>query len=188
MKRNWAATPDSLRRLVTWLDGGVATDGQSYVAMHRRLASYFARKRCRASDDLADEALSRVARRLEEVGAIDGVPAQYCYIVARFVFLEHLRHPEQHSVPLKEDAPGRVPADKDEDDEQGLACLDGCLDALDAADRELILEYYAGEQGYRIRSRRRLAARLGLSANALTIRASRLRERLRACVTKCSGE
>ena len=63
--------------------------------MRRRLVVYFQRKRCLTPDDLADETLNRVTRRLEEQGSItDATPARYCYIVAKFVLLEHLRDPE----------------------------------------------------------------------------------------------
>src|SRR5205823_4590895 len=55
-----------------------------------------------------------------------------------------------------------------------------CLARLDARDRDLILAYYAGGSEERITRRRDLARRLELTLNALTIRASRLRERLRA--------
>src|SRR4051812_26639811 len=87
----WTLTRDSLQRLLNWLDGGVTSDGHAYVEMRRRLRDYFTRKQCRTADDLADETLSRVARRLEEEGiTLAETPARYCYIVGRFVFLEHL--------------------------------------------------------------------------------------------------
>ena len=67
--------------------------------IRRRLRDYFARKNCRPADDLADETLTRVARRLEEEGiTLTETPARYCYIVARFVFLEHLREANAHRV------------------------------------------------------------------------------------------
>jgi hypothetical protein len=54
--------------------------------MRRRLVQYFDRKNCLRPDELADETLNRVARRLEEKGGItDTPPARYCYILARFV-------------------------------------------------------------------------------------------------------
>ena len=175
------ATP----RLVAWLDGGEGGDGRSYVEMHRRLAAYFARKACRPADDLADETLTRVARRLEEEGTIAGVPAHYCYIVARFVFLEQLRNPGHTVVPLTRDIPDEK---KTGEDEPELSCLDQCLGALSRADRELILQYYAGPSDGRIATRRQLAVRLQVTANALAIRASRLRDRLRHCVGGCLGD
>src|SRR5438128_12012423 len=88
----WSFTADSLHRLLNWLDGGTSADGHMYVEMRRRLRDYFARKSCGTAEDLADETLTRVARRLEEEGITqDETPARYCYIVARFVFLEHRR-------------------------------------------------------------------------------------------------
>ena len=162
---------------IEWLDAGVPSNGQSYVDMHRRLRAYFARKGCAVPDDLADETLSRVARRLEEEGSITGVtPAHYCYITARFVLLEHLRVPGR--VPLPRDL-RQPPARDDDSAERDLARLEQCLDGLDPRDRELILAYYSGPRAGRVAARRDLAARFHLSANALTIRASRLRERLR---------
>jgi DNA-directed RNA polymerase specialized sigma24 family protein len=165
---------------VEWLDSGVDSGGRSYIDMHARLVAYFARKACRAPDELADETLSRVARRLEEEGGIVNViPAQYCYIVARFVLLEHLRSAERNQAPVLFDVRDPAPDTGAERREQLLSGLDACLSELTAADRELIVAYYGGDGPSRIGTRRALATKLGLTANALTIRASRLRERLR---------
>jgi hypothetical protein len=70
--------------------------------MRRRLISFFDRKHCPVPDELADETLNRVARRLKEEGTItSGAPAHYCHIVARFVLLEFLRK-RQSQMPLDE--------------------------------------------------------------------------------------
>jgi len=168
---------------VEWLDGGVDSGGRSYIDMHARLAAYFARKACRAPEELADETLSRVARRLEEEGTIvNVVPAQYCYIVARFVLLEHLRSAERNRAPALFDVRDPGPDAAAERREQLLTRLESCLSGLTADERELIVAYYAGDGPSRIEARRDLATKLGLTANALTIRASRLRERLRGCL------
>jgi DNA-directed RNA polymerase specialized sigma24 family protein len=147
-------------------------------------------------DELADETLNRVARRLEEQGGIaDTPPARYCYIVARFVFLEYLRGTEHSQTSLDKVKASHLsafdlaaPKDLDggiEASERSLDCLDDCLRQLKADDRELILEYYRGER-VRIEHRRELAVRLGVTANALSIRACRIRDRLEACVKACS--
>jgi len=52
----------------------------------------------------------------------------------------------------------------------------------------LILRYYQGEQRAKIENRRALAERLGLTINALRIRASRIRSRLEACVIEWSDD
>lgn len=55
--------------------------------MHRGLVSYFSRKSSLSPDDLADETLTRVLRRVGEDGAIADMPAaRYSNITARFVF------------------------------------------------------------------------------------------------------
>jgi hypothetical protein len=190
LKRDWIATPQAFERLLAWLDEGDDSGGQTYLQMRRRLVLYFQRKRCRTPDDLADETLNRVTRRLEEEGSItDSPPARYCYITAKFVLLEHLRDPEVRrirDVDVRERArdPGADAGDSAHD-ERLLTCLDRCLSALERDDRTLILDYYRPEQRVRIERRRHLAASLGLTANALAIRACRLRDKLQRCVSAC---
>ncbi len=197
MTKIWTQTPDAFHHFLTWLDEGVDSDGQRYVEMRRRLVSYFGRKRCLSPDELADETLNRVARRLEEQGTItDASPARYCYIVAKFVFLEYLRGGERRQTSFADvrevpDAMLRsAEARADEDAiaaERRFDCLDRCLRQLTAHDRALILEYHSGDQGLGIERRRQLAARLGLTANALTIRACRIRGVLETCVNGCTA-
>lgn len=182
MTKQKASTTADFGGFVEWLDAGVPSGGRSYVEMHGRLIAYFARKGCAAPADLADETLSRVARRLHEEGAITGVaPAQYCYIVARFVLLESLRSADRLRTPLARDVRDRTPP-ADEGQERMLSRLDSCLDQLEPDDRSLILAYYSGDGASRIEVRRSLAAARRLSNNALTIRASRLRDRLKGCL------
>src|SRR5215813_8210046 len=105
--------------------------------MRRRLALYFDRKNCLSPDDLADETLNRVARKVEEKGTISGLsPAHYCYIVARFVFLEHLReHREAALEDLTDNHPKlSSPAHSSRaasEGKQRLDCLEQCLNQLE---------------------------------------------------------
>ena len=193
----WTLSKNALQRLLNWLDGGANSDGYAYVEMRRRLRDYFGRKNCQTPDDLADETLTRVARRLEEEGITrDETPARYCYIVARFVFLEHLREIKAH--PMVAHASGdvgpqlsaRSAADSAEAAaarEAQLDCLQKCLQELDPLNRRIITRYYIGSARVKIDNRRELAENLGLSVNALTIRACRIRTRLEACVRRCAG-
>ena len=184
LKKDWRLSETAFHRLLAWLDDGTNSNGETYLNIRQRLVDYFDRKNCRAADDLADETLNRVARRLEEEGAItDTPPARYCYIVARFVFLEYVRRePIQSNLADLTLAAPRGPDAVAEQREQLLDRVDRCLQRLDADERTLILEYYQGEQRTKIEQRRRLAARLGLTPNALSIRACRIRGRLEACV------
>lgn len=189
LKKDWVPTQSAFRQFLRWLDEGVDSGGKKYVEMRRRLAIYFDRRNCLSPDELADETFNRVARRLEEEGAIsDTPPARYCYIVARFVFLEYVRRTRHESAKLDvgSDAlrsPVAGPTGSDgEIAQKVLDSLERCLQQLDPRDRELILEYYRGEQRAKIERRRELAARLGLTMNAVSIRACRIREKLEACV------
>jgi DNA-directed RNA polymerase specialized sigma24 family protein len=165
--------------------------------MRRRLVAYFDRKNCLTPDELADETLNRVARRLEEEGTITvTTPARYCYIVAKFVFLEYLRRAERSETQLTE-APATgsgaeplsvlsQPEPASEGKENLFGCLEECLHKLLPTDRELIIEYYRGEQKAKIDRRRSLAAQFGLTTNALSIRACRIRNKLEFCLQECA--
>jgi hypothetical protein len=48
----------------------------------------------------------------------------------------------------------------------------------------LLIEYYKGEKGDRIRHRKLLARQLGIPPNALRIRVHRIREKLERCVNE----
>jgi hypothetical protein len=186
----------TFHKLLDWLDGGEDSQGRKYIEMRRRLVSYFERKRCQPPDDLADETLDRVARRLQEEGAINSpTAAQYVYIVARFVLLEYRRKPDRdllsfedllnrgHDPGTSSMKPGDVTSD--ERDEKRLNCLEHCLQSLEAENRELIFNYYVGERRVKIENRKALAARLRLTPNALNIRACRIRGKLEICVNQC---
>jgi DNA-directed RNA polymerase specialized sigma24 family protein len=182
-------------RLLEWLDAGVESSGETYLEMRRRLVAYFERRDRPFADELADETLNRIARTLETSVTIKITPpARYCYVVAKFVLLEDFRRDRSQNrlataaaLVAPGDPVGRRP---DSDDtralqEERLACLDTCLAELKPEQRDLVLEYYRDTKRQRIERRRDLAERLGISTNALGIRASRIRDTLEACVEAC---
>jgi DNA-directed RNA polymerase specialized sigma24 family protein len=192
-KKNWAMTSGAFHRLLEWLDEGADSEGRNFLEMRRRLAAFFDRKNCLNADELADETLNRVARRLEEEGKIESeTPAKYCYITARFVFMESLRDKEKAGVPLedvlrREDQQIRAEeTDEKERKEKMLDCLEHCTEKLETASRRIIIRYYFGEERAKIENRRALAASLNISVNALSIRACRIRDKLENCVGKCA--
>jgi DNA-directed RNA polymerase specialized sigma24 family protein len=196
LKKDWTPTKDAFRQFLHWLDGGVESSGERYLEMRRRLVLYFDRKNCPAPDELADETLSRVASKLQEQGTItDLSPAHYCYVTAKFVFLEHLRRPERKQTSFEQlanSSGARLDPSMPESQvflegkEKLMDSLERCLNQLAPGDRELILEYYRGDGRTKIESRRSLAERLGLSANALSIRVCRIRNKVEACVRAAS--
>jgi len=196
LQKERTLTQPSFQRLLEWLDDGVESNGERYLEVRRRLVAYFDRRNRLSPDELADETLTRVANTLEESGTIAITPpARYCYVVARFVFLEDLRR-RQHGHVSLETLPGAEPTayratapvhpDRGEEArEQRLACLEQCLDSLDPGQRELIVDYYREARREKIEQRRELAKRIGVTVNALSIRACRIRAQLEACVNAC---
>ena len=179
-------------RLLAWLDDGTDSHGERYLEMRRRLVSYFDRRNRPAADELADETLNRVARTLEQGGVIaTRPPARYCYIIAKFVLFEDLRRERRYvglddrAISVDRQPIGAAPSDDHALQEQRLECLDRCLEMLKPEQRQLIVEYYRDSGRHKIERRRALADRLGISMNALAIRASRIRDTLSTCMHEC---
>ena len=190
-------TKFAFERLLEWLDDGIDSRGETYLEMRRRLVSYYERRNRLSADELADETFNRIARTLERDGAIATTPpARYCYVVAKFVLLEDIRRERRH-VRLDEERAGGAsvygetrgePDAERVAEEQRLECLECCLETLKPEQRELIVEYYRDGGRQKIDRRRDLARRLGISMNALGIRASRIRGALEACVNARRGQ
>ena len=182
-------------RLLEWLDDGVDSQGETYLEMRRRLVMYFDRRNRLSADELADETLNRIGRTLEKTTITIRPPARYCYVVAKFVLLEDFRRERQH-VALDESrseasAIGARLARVDDGmalTERRLECLDRCLDELKPEQRELVVDYYRDTRRQKIERRREIAKRLGISMNALGIRACRIRSQLETCVETCRKE
>ena len=110
-------------------------------------------------------------------------------MIAKFVLLEDFRR-QKKQVPMDESwhasppqpCGGIGPDDAWPLEEQRLECLERCVQELKPPQRELIVEYYVDTGRRKIERRRALARRLGISMNALAIRACRIRESLMACV------
>jgi DNA-directed RNA polymerase specialized sigma24 family protein len=187
LKKNWKLDSDAFRHLLQWFDQGNDSNGERYLEIYNRLVSYFDRKNCINPHELADETLNRVARRLsEEKNLIDENPLKFCYLTAKYIFLESLRAKEKLEISTDELTQELKVAKKNNEDllkEKRLNCLENCTDNLKPNDRELILNYYFGEE--KIKNRRELALKFNLSANALTIKACRIRAKLFDCVKKC---
>lgn len=176
-----SAIERGLEILIAGLDTDVAIASRKYQQLRRKLVRLFEWRGAWTADDLADETLTRVARKLGEGAQIDGDVEPFARGVARLVFLEFLREQERDNR-LKSSPP---PAPAPPADEVDLECLDRCLEKIAASDRETILGYYADDSAGRIEARKTLANRLGVSPTALRIRALRIRDRLDTCLQEC---
>lgn len=172
----WTLDETSLRRLLEWLSRDPERAPQLYNALRQRLARVFAWRGLPDADHLVDEVFDRAARKLAE-GAVETSvdPYAYLYGVAMFVLREYW---SRQAKPVRP-----APAAESGEDER-LAALDACLDALDPEERDLVLAYYASGRSEKIPARKALAVRLGVSENALRIRMHRLRAKIETCVRR----
>ena len=125
-----------------------------------------------------------MAKRISE-GEEIRTPIAYFLGAARLLLLEIHREQSKERQALSELATAEVPSYEFEELEPRVECLERCLESLSTENRELILQYYHGEKGEKIETRKRLSERFGMELNALRMRAARLREKLLVCVGDC---
>lgn len=177
-----SVSEDNFQLLLRWLDPDAESAGNKYEHIRQRLIRLFVARGCWDAEALADTTIDRVTRIAPRIiERYSGQPEIFFYGVGRKVHLEWLRK-RKESCPIEFSAP----EDPDRDlSGAALDCLDACLGRLETDRRELIVSYYAGEKNVKIRSRKELGLRLGISESALHIRASRIRGKLRDCVKGC---
>jgi DNA-directed RNA polymerase specialized sigma24 family protein len=175
-------TPEDFERFLTWLDPDRERAAEKYPVKQAKLTRYFICRGCGVeAESLADETITRVIRKIPDIAdTYVGERLPYFLGVARNVFSEYLKK----SIVVRAAQPPSAP-DSGEEIEQLDRCLDRCLKALKAENRELILMYYTGYKGDKIVRRKKLADELDVAPNALRIRAHRIRTDLRRCVEDC---
>jgi DNA-directed RNA polymerase specialized sigma24 family protein len=186
-KEKWALTKEAFDRLLAWLAPDREEAGRKYEEIRSNLIKGFTRHGCRTPEDLADETINRVARKLPDIEATYvGDPAPYFYAVAYNIYRESLRRPEVVSLPQLE-LPSQAPRPDELVDglDPVLACLRRCIRYLNQRDQEVIVQYYRGEKQVKIRLRQQLALRHGVSLPALRLIAQRARKRLKKLIRLC---
>ena len=185
MAERTTITQENFDLLLSWLDADAGAAAERYERIRARLIRVFAGRGCYEPEVLADITFDRVAVKIPELDKdYAGDQVAYFLAVARNVYLEWMRGENQ----MREAAFVDFNADGNEKREAEYECLENCLAKLAAGVREMIVEYYSGEQKKRIQRRKSLASRLGLSLNALQIKACRVRFGLLDCVRECVAE
>jgi DNA-directed RNA polymerase specialized sigma24 family protein len=178
MNKDWVLSQESFDKLLTWLDPDREKAGIKYEQIRHRLIKIFAGRGCADAEDLADETINRVTKRLDEiVSDFQGDRARYFYGVANMILMEFLRRKQPQAPPVLDVDSDRV--------ELEYRCLEDCISKLGKENRALLLRYYQAEGREKIEQRRLLAEELGIAPNALRIRAYRIRAALQECVEAC---
>jgi DNA-directed RNA polymerase specialized sigma24 family protein len=176
-------TPEAFAAFLIRLSPDPEVAGEKYEELRRQLIKFFEWRDAFIADQLADETLNRAARKIHEGEQIEKNILAFCLGIARFVLMEHRRHPDNRRMPIEEAATLAVPlVQQEEDNDLWLGCLRGCLSSFPEEDRTLIIEYYEEDRQAKIDNRKALAARLGISPHALFSRAKRIRDRLEQSV------
>jgi len=176
-KRSDSLSSTDFERLLTWLDHDRERAGLEYEKVRRRLTTIFTARGCRIAEELADETIDRVSRRVADIQAsYEGNQLLYFLGVANNVHHEYLKRPTL-AIP--------APLLSDREEEQTHDCLEQCLGKLTTRSQHLIRQYYAADKSAKINLRKSLAQQLGLTSNALRARALRIRENLQNCIEHC---
>ena len=183
-RRRWTLTQEAFDRLLAALGEDRDRAAEAYLEIRGNLVRFFQWRGCPLPEDHADETFNRVAKRI--AGGEDILsPMSYCLGVARMLLLEINKGRAREQQALAEMMVSQSPVSDSEESGARIECLRECLETLSANNRELIIEYYQGEKGAKIKNRKRLVERLGIPVNTLRMRALRLRERLQSCVEDC---
>lgn len=176
---------DSFEELLNWLDSDREQAGRKYEKIRSRLITIFSARGCHLSEELADETIDRVARKIENLlASYQGEPALYFYAVAKKIFLEYAKKPKTAELPAlaTEEKPDS------EDADVYYECLEKCLQNFLPEQRELITKYYQEEKRAKLELRKKLENELGISSENLRTRAFRIRRILQKCVVNCVEE
>jgi DNA-directed RNA polymerase specialized sigma24 family protein len=162
------------------------TAGVKYVELRSRLVTVFRYRGCANPEELADEAMDRVARKLLEAPPAGADPRALLFGVAWNVARESFHRARAVALPDGWDRPDeRGPVHSYDEPERGQECLERCLGRLEERERELVLTYFEREKRAKITHRLGIARRLGISANALRLKIHRITQQLRPCVSGC---
>lgn len=186
-KKEWVLTPESFNALLLWLDQDRGRAGEKYESIYDALTKRFRQLGCTQPEELANETMDRVARKLPTiVSNYKGEREPYFFSVAYYIYKEHLRRPVMMSLTTPDFPHQNLPNTQEIFDKELLDfCLKHCLEKLDTITRDMIREYYQGDRQDKIRSRKELAERLGIKMTNLRLRAQRVRTELKSCILDC---
>jgi DNA-directed RNA polymerase specialized sigma24 family protein len=199
-KQTWSLTREAFDRLLEQLDADRECAAEKYEQIRQRLVKLFRWRGCLLYEEYTDKTIDRVARRLAEGAEFQTEnPYTLFYAVAMNILKEHWRKAEHESEALDylvqsqpatvdpEEIRAREAESKAHD--ARLECLRHCLGKLTSENLSLMKKYYAEGDLLDKQQRKQTAAELGISVNALRVRAFRVRGEVERCVEQClNGE
>jgi len=195
-KEDFVLTQEALDRLLGYLNADREAAANQFEEIRIKLMIFFECRGCANPEDYADITMYRVARIISEgIEIRTNNPLSFFRGVARKVLQESWDDPSPKFIPLDDPSISRhISQDPIEIElqesqrlqhEQELECLEQCLKRISFKNRNLIIRYYQGETSVKIKNRKQLAAQIGITMNALALKALRIREKLEDCVSNC---
>lgn len=184
---------EAFNKLLSVLDPDRERAAEKYEKLRQKLITFFRSRNAYSPEDCADKTFDRVAKKISEgVELYTSNPFSYFLGVARNILLECWQEQIKLSsrlndLPLADQLSYIQPVSPlgEEESEKLLQYLDQCLKSLPKKSCLLIVQYYQGETSTKIKNRKKLARELGISINTLRIKALRIRQKLKDCVTSC---
>ena len=182
-----AASPSGFDLLLGALDPDRDRAADKLLLLRHKLLKFFAWNKAPIPEDLVDETVDRVVRRLDEGETVRHPEfGAYVHGFARIVLREAWSRPRLVRVPAT--ALSVTPIAEQAIAERRSRCLDLCLARLPSDKRRLLLAYYQTQNGAaKVASHRRLAAELGVSEGNLRVKVHRMRLGLQGCLRSCVG-
>ncbi|MFN0111636.1 MAG: sigma-70 family RNA polymerase sigma factor [Blastocatellia bacterium] len=181
---NTPLTPENFEKLLLFLDSDRERAGEVYEFLWSKAREYFSARACIQAEELADEVISRLAKKIAEGEEVRDV-LRYSYGLARWVWMEFLRKPDANYVPFDElPILSFAPTDTLLQKEQS-GCYLHCMDQLSEKDRKLVIKYHDSEDQVLHDAREELARSGGISVVALRIRITRIKKKLESCYSDC---
>ena len=190
MPRNLDFPPERFDDLLAWLNSDRELASSIYLNIRHSLLRIFAWNRCSDPEGLTDETFDRVARQVHILkDSFEGNPRAFFYAVANNLIKEYRKKIGSHVSIEDIEIPEAHAEDVEEETSENLSeCLAKCLRTLPQEKRDLILAYYAKEKQAKILHRAAIARELGISIEALRVRALRIRTTLEVCIERCLDE
>lgn len=154
---------------------------QDYAKLRASLIRWFRADGLPDPENLADETVQRLLVHLENGEEIRSIDA-YARRIADHVGKEERRNLKRARSLVSIEVQSQ-PATRDS--EAAVQCLARCMEQLNAEERKLLLDYYSMDGRRKIERHKGMAKKLGVSADALSMRILRLRQRLRKCIADC---
>jgi DNA-directed RNA polymerase specialized sigma24 family protein len=191
MSKNSTLDQNEFDELLNWLSPNREEAGEKYESIRAGLIRFFSFKGCGNAEDLTDETINRVARKLSKLDLTTGFqPISFFYGFASKIYLEYRKKVQQSQVEFKPNIHSdlKKTGQTEKIIEDRHQCLDKCLEQVSPQDKNLAIQYFSKEKSAKFEHRRNLAAEMGLSINTMQVRIYRLKSVLRDCVENCLKE